>query len=97
MTRWAFLLEFNEQMHFSQSKCVYSLSASVCRFDCGMQVQTGLLTAAMNGDMATLQRLGDLAPAVVPFICNKVIWAHLAWHWHLHCRVTPTSQRMLGL
>ena len=37
-----------------------------------MQVQTGLLTAAMNGDVVTLQRLGDQARNAVPSICNKV-------------------------
>ena len=73
MTRWAFLFDYLSKYIPDRVDVLILLSESVCRFDCGMQVQTGLLTAAMNGDVATLQRLGDLAPAAVPFICNKVI------------------------
>ena len=74
MTRWAFLFDYLSKYIPDRVDVLILLSASVLRFDCGMQVQTGLLTAAMNGDVATLQRLGDLAPAAVPFICNKVLW-----------------------
>ena len=54
------------------------------------QVQTGILTAAMNGDIETLQRLGDVAPAVVPFVCNEVS----ACTFFFSC--TPTSILLLS-
>ena len=43
----------------------------------------------MNGDVATLQRLGDQAPAAVPFICNKVIYVDfLVGDMHLYTIVS---------
>ena len=45
----------------------------------------------MNGDIETLQRLGDVASAVVPFVCNKVNVAMLVHYCFSIIVSAPTS------